>query len=294
MGLHRILHAPPSPPAPPFSIPHRHSGKEEANAKKSVSRCVKKADAKMKVIVNTRFVVEIHSRCWCLWRQSPSNNSNLSPRWPGQWLFCRGCRPKRGKWEKDNERGERGRDDNWRLMTLKRSHMLETTPGLSLSQKKKKKGKKPQTRRHLSAPWWDRVPANQGQRGQTKNEGMWDMWIWMERIRAALRGIFRSEQKNTSSEGDKLHKHSSLDRRGLSRLERYNQRRRRSYIERPLGGSVAGGRAQSCLPVKLLWNFRYSSKTKWGLCITAAGPANWSCQCDTVTQINWKKPTTRD
>lgn len=115
------------------------------------------------------------------------------------------------------------------------------------------------------------------------------MWIWMERIRAALRGIFRSEQKNTSSEGDEVHKHSSLDRRGLSRLERYNQRRRRSYIERPLGGSVAGGRAQSCLPVKLLWNFRYSSKTKWGLCITGAGPTNWSCQCDTVTQINWKK-----
>lgn len=90
------------------------------------------------------------------------------------------------------------------------------------------------------------------------------MWIWMERIRGALRGIFRSEQKNTSSEGDEVHKHSGLDRRGLSRLERYNQRRRRSYFERPLGGSVAGGRAQSCLPVKLLWNFRYSSKNKAG------------------------------
>lgn len=88
----------------------------------------------------------------------------------------------------------------------------------------------------------------------------------MERIRAALRGIFRSEQKNTSSEGDEVHKHSSLDRRGLSRLERYNQRRRRSYIERPLGGSVAGGRAQSCLPVKLLWNFRYSSPKQSGDC----------------------------
>lgn len=92
------------------------------------------------------------------------------------------------------------------------------------------------------------------------------MWIWMERIRAALRGIFRSEQKNTSSEGDEVHKHSSLDQRGLSRLERYNQRRRRSYIERPLGGSVAGGRAQSCLPVKLLWNFRYSSPKQSGDC----------------------------
>lgn len=157
MGLHRILHAP-----PPFSIPRRHSGEEEANAKKSVSRCVKKADAKMKVIVNTRFVVEIHSRCWCLWRQSPSNNSNLSPRWPGQWLFCRGCRPKRGKWEKDNERGERKR---WQLEindVKEITHAGDDSRFIPFSKKKKEK---PQTRRHLSAPWWDRVPANQGQRG---------------------------------------------------------------------------------------------------------------------------------
>lgn len=50
---------------------------------------------KMKVSVNSRSEVGIHSQRCSLWGQSSSNNSNLSPRWPGQWLFCRGCRPER-------------------------------------------------------------------------------------------------------------------------------------------------------------------------------------------------------
>lgn len=157
MGLHRILQGP-----PPFSIPRRHSGKEEANAKKSVSRCVKKADAKMKVIVNTRFVVEIHSRCWCLWRQSPSNNSNLSPRWPGQWLFCRGCRPKRGKWEKDNERG--GERKRWQLEindVKEITHAGDDSRFIPFSKKKGKASDAEALVRTLMRP----CPAHQGQRG---------------------------------------------------------------------------------------------------------------------------------
>lgn len=47
------------------------------------------------------------------------------------------------------------------------------------------------------------------------------MWIGKKRMRGVLRGIFRSEQKNTSPE-ETVHKHHSLDRRGPSRLERYN------------------------------------------------------------------------
>lgn len=39
---------------------------------------------KMKVIVNSQSEVGIHSQRWFLWGQSSSNNSNLSPRWPGQ------------------------------------------------------------------------------------------------------------------------------------------------------------------------------------------------------------------
>lgn len=49
----------------------------------------------MKVSVNSRSEVGIRSQRCSLWGQSSSNNSNLSPRWPGQWLFCRGCRPER-------------------------------------------------------------------------------------------------------------------------------------------------------------------------------------------------------
>lgn len=51
------------------------------------------------------------------------------------------------------------------------------------------------------------------QRRGRRRRRMEEMWIWMERIRGALRGIFRSGQKNTSSE-ETLHKHHSLDRRG--------------------------------------------------------------------------------
>lgn len=41
-------------------------------------------------------------------------------------------------------------------------------------------------------------------------------------MRGVLRGIFRSERKNTSSE-ETVDKHHSLDQRGPSRLEWYNQ-----------------------------------------------------------------------
>ena len=53
-------------------------------------------------------------------------------------------------------------------------------------------------------------------------EGGEEMGTVKKRMGGVLRGIFRSEQKNNSSE-ETVDKHQSLDRRGLSRLERYNQ-----------------------------------------------------------------------
>lgn len=76
---------------------------------------------KMKVSVNSRSEVGIHSQRCSLWGQSSSNNSNLSLRWPGQWLFCRGCRPERQRKTTGGRKQREKLDDNWRLMTLKKS-----------------------------------------------------------------------------------------------------------------------------------------------------------------------------
>lgn len=78
------------------------------------------------------------------------------------------------------------------------------------------------TWRHLSAPWWSGVIGfhNQGWRdGQTKSRSRREETV-KNRVGGAFRGIFSSEQKNSSSK-ETVHKHHSLDRRGLSRLERY-------------------------------------------------------------------------